>query len=51
MGKEDCKILSEVEDCCHCPYYSETIKMIRVNGEDWEEISDSLERHCSKKYF
>jgi len=51
MEKDNCKILDEVGNCEHCPYYSETIKMIRTNGEDWEEIPDSLEQHCAKKYF
>jgi hypothetical protein len=51
MGNEYCPLLDEIGGCDHCPYCSETIRMIRINGEDWEEIPDSFEQHCSKKYF
>lgn len=51
MSKEDCPTYAEIETCLECPAYLDTIRMRRVNKDDWEEIPGTEVRHCSKKYF
>ena len=51
MGKEECDVYNEIGTCKICPYYLDTIRMRRVNKDDWEEIPGTEVRHCSKKYF
>jgi hypothetical protein len=51
MGKENCPTYEEIGTCLECPAYLDTIRMRRVNEDDWEEIPGTEVRHCSKKYF